>query len=262
MNSAERSQLLQFLRGRRDAIADSWHKAIARTSHVPHSAAEVRRHLVELTERAITLFLTEPGEHDGAETIGASLVRLHYVEPEALGRTQEVLAQQLVEGLSAEQVVELQSRLAALLGGLAIGFSHQAREIALSAQEAISGALVRELRRMEEEMLRLSSAVKTSVDGIVIMDVEGKITYANEAALKMYGTDHKEDMIGRDGLDLIAPEHREKALVGIGFVLEKGYDKSQDYEIITKDGSRVPVELSATVMKDADGKPIGIVNIY
>ncbi len=118
---------------------------------------------------------------------------------------------------------------------------------------------ITERKRAAEELTRLSSAVKTSVDGIVIMDVEGKITYANEAALRMYGTDDKEAVIGQDILALIAPEHREKGLAGIEFVLEKGYDKSRDYEIITKDGSRIPVELSAAIMNDAGGKPIGIV---
>ena len=110
-------------------------------------------------------------------------------------------------------------------------------------------------------MIRLSSAVKSSVDSIVIMDVEGKIIDVNEAALKMYRTDDKRDLIGQHVLALIAPEHRENGLAGIEFVLEKGYDKSRDYEIIARDGSRIPVELSATVMKDADGKPIGIVII-
>jgi PAS domain S-box-containing protein len=221
----------------------------------------VREHLVELTEKAITFLLTEPFDHGQAQAIGASLVGLHYVEPEALGRTQEVLVQQLVGGLSADQVAALQLGLVALLGGVATGFFEQAREAILSEQERVRGALIRELRQAEEETLRLSSAVRTSVDGIVIMDVEGKITYVNEAALKLYGTDEKEDMIGRYGLDLIASEQRERGLAGIGFVLEKGYDKSRGYEVMTKDGSRIPVELNAAVMKDADGKPIGIVSI-
>jgi hypothetical protein len=174
MNTEDRSQVHQVLLSRQHAIADSWYKAIARTSHVPHNAAEVREHLVELTEQAIAVLFAEPCDHDGAEAIGASLVRLHYVEPEALGQTQEVLAQQLVEGLPGEPVVELQSRLAALLGKLAGGFLQQAREAILSEQERIRGALIRELQQREEESIRLSSAVKTSVDGIVITLVSAK----------------------------------------------------------------------------------------
>jgi len=152
MNIDDRSQVYQALLGRRDAIADSWYQAIAQTSFAPHSAAEVRQHLVELTEEAIALLLTEPFDHGRAEAMGASLAGLHYVESEALGRTQEVLAQQLVEGLLAEQVVELQSRLAALLGGLATGFSQQAREVLLAEQEWIRGALTSALRQAREAL--------------------------------------------------------------------------------------------------------------
>jgi PAS domain S-box-containing protein len=261
MNAEASSQVHQVLLSRRHAIADDWYKAISRTSFAPLKAVEVRQRLVELTEDSIALLLTEPLNRGQAEGIGASLARLHYLEPEALGKTQEVLAQQLIEGLTADQIVELQPGLTALLGGLATGFSRQACETVLAEQEWIHGALIRELQQVEEEMLHLSSAVKTSVDGIVIMDVEGKVTYVNEAALKMYGTDDKEDLVGRDVLDLIAPEQRERGLAGIGFVLEKGYDKSRGYDVITKGGSRIPVEMSAAVMKDADSKPIGIVNI-
>jgi PAS domain S-box-containing protein/putative nucleotidyltransferase with HDIG domain len=120
---------------------------------------------------------------------------------------------------------------------------------------------ITERKRAEEELIRLSSAVKTSVDTIAIIDMEGKIVDVNEAAVKMYGIDDKGDLIGQDILDFAAPEYREKGLAGIEFVLEKGYDRSRDYEVVTKDGRRIPVELSAAVMKDAHGKPIGIVII-
>ena len=101
-----------------------------------------------------------------------------------------------------------------------------------------------ERKRAKEELIRLSSAVKTSVDSIVVMDVEGKIIDVNEAALKLYGADDKGDLIGQNVLALIAPEYQENGLAGIEFVMEQGYDKSRDYEIITKDGSRIPVELA------------------
>jgi len=120
---------------------------------------------------------------------------------------------------------------------------------------------VTDRKRAEEELIRLSSAVKTSVDSIVIMDVGGKIIDVNEAAVKMYGADDKGDLIGQDILDFIAPEQRERGLAGIEFVLEKGYDMSLGYDAITKDGRRIPVELSAAVMKDAHDKSIGIVII-
>jgi len=86
-----------------------------------------------------------------------------YLESEALGRTQELLARQLVEGLPADQVVELQPRLAALLGGLATGFSQQARETVLAEQELIRGALTRELQRVGEALRKAYDEVEQQV---------------------------------------------------------------------------------------------------
>jgi len=142
MKSGERSELVQVLRCRRDDIAASWYKAIAQTSFVSQSAAEVRQHLLGLTEEFIALLLAKPFEHRRAEAIGASLADLHYIQPTALGRTQEALGRQLIEGLPADQAVCLQLRLAALFGALAVGFSQQAREIILTEQKRIYSALI------------------------------------------------------------------------------------------------------------------------
>jgi PAS domain S-box-containing protein len=120
---------------------------------------------------------------------------------------------------------------------------------------------ITERKKAEEELIRLSSAVKMTTDSIVIGDLNAKIIDVNEATLKMYGTDDKRDLIGKNSFDLIAPEDREKALAGMEEVLEKGYVKSREYHIITKDGGRIPVEMNTAIMKDADGKPIGFVGI-
>jgi len=94
-------------------------------------------------------------------------------------------------------------------------------------------------KRMEEQLIHLSNAVKMSTDSIVIGDLEVKIIDVNEATLKMYGTDDKKELIGKASLELIAPGERELALEGIREVLEKGYIKEREYHIITKDGSKV-----------------------
>lgn len=120
---------------------------------------------------------------------------------------------------------------------------------------------VTERKQAEEELIRLSNAVKMSTDSIVISDLDGKIIDVNDATLRMYGTDDEGDLIGKSSFDLIAPEDREKALAGTKEALEKGYVKDREYNVITKDGGRVPVEMSAAIMKDKGGKPIGFVGI-
>jgi len=120
---------------------------------------------------------------------------------------------------------------------------------------------ITEHKKAEEDLIRLSSAAKMTTDSIVISDIDAKIIDVNEATLKMYGTDDKRDLIGKNSFDLIAPEDREKALAGTKETLGRGYVKGREYNIITKDGGRVPVEMSVAIMKDVDGKPIGFVGI-
>lgn len=120
---------------------------------------------------------------------------------------------------------------------------------------------ITEHKKAEDELVRLSNAVKMSTDSIVITDMDGKIVDVNEATLKMYGADNKNDLIGKNSFDLIAPEDRERATVVFKELLEKGTPKFQKFKVVKKDGTRKTVEMSVAVMKDADGKPIGIVGI-
>ncbi len=216
MNAADRPQLLRALHDRRETIAESWYKALTSTnSFIPLEAVKVGRHLVELTEQVIALLLTEPFEHGKAREIGAALARLRYAQPEALGRTLEVLACQLVQGLPADQAVALQPRLAALLGGLAAGFFQQAREIILTGQEQIRDALISEILRTEEALRRseetAQALLNAPTDSALLLDPDGTIVALNEAAAESLGRSASE-LVGTYVFDLFPPdvaEHRK-----------------------------------------------------
>jgi PAS domain S-box-containing protein len=121
--------------------------------------------------------------------------------------------------------------------------------------------LEEERKRAEKTLIFLSTAVRMSTDSIVISDLEGKIIDVNPATLEMYGTDDKRDLIGKGSFDLIVPEDREKAFVGMAEAMEKGYTKNREYRIITKNGSTLLVEMGVAIMQDEDGKPIGFVGV-
>lgn len=120
---------------------------------------------------------------------------------------------------------------------------------------------VTERIRAEEQLIRLSNAVKMSTDSIVISDLKAKIIDVNEATLRMYKTNDKRDLIGKNSIDIIAPEDRKRAFTGLKTVMRKGYITNQQYNIITRDGGILPVEMSTSIMKNSDGKPVGFVAI-
>jgi PAS domain S-box-containing protein len=120
---------------------------------------------------------------------------------------------------------------------------------------------ITEQKKAEEELVRLSNAVKMSTDSIVITDMDGKIVDVNEATVEMYGAGDKSDLIGKSSFELIAPEDQEEASLTLKEVLEKGSRKIQRFKVVNKDGTRKTIEMSLAVMKDAEGKPIGFVGI-
>jgi signal transduction histidine kinase len=159
MNATEQSRLVRSLRDRRRTIARNWYAAIARSGFTSLTTAEVSRNLEELTDRIVTLLVSETFERNQALEVGASLGDMHYISPEALSGTQEVLARRLLEDLPVDQAVALQPRLTALLSGVAAGFFERARDQILSEQEEARAALLSERNRAEEALRRSEASL-------------------------------------------------------------------------------------------------------
>jgi PAS domain S-box-containing protein len=262
MNAAKQAQLAQLLHPRRDAIADRWFEAVTRTSFAPFSAKEVRQRLRDLTDQVIKLLLTEPLEPCQAEEIGASLVRLRYTQPEALGRTQEVLAQQVVEGLPANQVAALQPRLTTLLARLAAGFCRQLRETILADQEQIRRAVTTELHRLQESLRDERNFVSAILDTagalVLVADAEGRIVRFNQACTRTTGYSFDE-VRGKHIWDVLSPPDRVEVAKAFFRRLRDG--ELRDHELpneaerylLTKDGEPRLIAWSYTGLPDSEG---------
>jgi PAS domain S-box-containing protein len=120
---------------------------------------------------------------------------------------------------------------------------------------------ITERKRMEEELRRLSDAVRMSTDSIVISDLDGNIVDVNEATLKIQGVNNKADLIGLKLSDFIAPEEQEEALRDLSRVIEEGCVNDVQYHISTRDGRRILVESNASVMRGENGEPVGAVAV-
>ncbi len=127
--------------------------------------------------------------------------------------------------------------------------------------QGVEGILrnITERKKMEEELIRLSTAVKMSVDGVIIADLEANIIDVNEAVLKKHGFQHKKEMIGKKCFQFVAPEDREKLLPAIKKMTQKGYIEGIEYQILTKDGHKIPVEANGVILTGKDGQPQGFV---
>lgn len=111
---------------------------------------------------------------------------------------------------------------------------------------------VTERKCMEEEMRVKEFAIDSSINGVAFGDMEGRVTYANRAFLKMWGSDRPEEVIGMHAVEFAADQ--EEAWAAFNAVLSRGRWIGE----ITgrrKDGVLIDVQLSANLVADAGGTP-------
>lgn len=250
MNRTNSLSSNQTLRTYCDVIAERWSQKIAATNYAPIKGAVVCRQLVELSIKAVLLLLAEPFVPDRAEEIGASLAHIHYLQPEALGGTLQVVAGHMLEGLDPDKQSALQSRLAEILGRLATGFFNQARQTIIHEQEERKGQLSAEQERARKELRKNEIAVASSVNGIAMADMEGTITEVNRSFLDMWGYDSVDEVLGRHILEFWK---NGEAATGAVKAVQSGVNWTGGLVAERRDGSLFDVHLSACVVDDHDG---------
>lgn len=121
-------------------------------------------------------------------------------------------------------------------------------------------------RKKVEEALRESEEIyhkliETSPDSITMIDLKGNFLMVNEVTLKMHGYSKKDELIGKNVYDLVAPENKEKAKKDFKKVVKVGGIKGGVYKVLKKDGTFFYQELNVSLLKDSEGNPKAIISI-
>jgi PAS domain S-box-containing protein len=115
-------------------------------------------------------------------------------------------------------------------------------------------------REASEEFLGTASAynrclIETSVDPLVTISAEGKISDVNTATEKVTGRS-RDELIGTEFSDYFTDP--ERARVGYQQVFKDGLVKDYELEIQHRDGDVTPVTYSASVYRDESGEVVGV----
>ena len=124
----------------------------------------------------------------------------------------------------------------------------------------VIGAFRDVTERKQAEAIRLANAynrslLEASLDPLVTIDADGKITDANVATEKVTGRTRAE-LIGTDFSNYFTEP--EKARAGYQQVFEEGFVMDYALEIRRRDGHVTPVLYNATVYRDDAGKVLGV----
>jgi PAS domain S-box-containing protein len=258
LEAADVTRLRASLSTRREAIADDWFHAVVRTSFVPLSMHDVRQELTSLVDRVINALFLDPFDDGQPRAIGVALAQLHYVQPDALGGTQEVLARHLTMQLTAVPA-PFQARVAALLGGLATGFAREVRDQILAEQEAIRGALLSERQRTEEALreseARFRAIFTVAAVAIAVAGTTGQLLEANPALQRLLGYT-AEEIRAATFLDFMHPDDiaAELALFRELVSGQRNYYEIEE-RFRHKDGHVVWAHMTVSLVRDAQGRP-------
>ncbi len=113
--------------------------------------------------------------------------------------------------------------------------------------------------RDSEEKLR--NILYSSPDAITVSDLRGFITECNLAALDVFQCESDSELLGMNANQFVIPEMRGKGIEALKTILRNGFIKNIEFELITKRGNRIFVDLSASLIRDTNDKPIGIATI-
>ena len=115
------------------------------------------------------------------------------------------------------------------------------------------------LRENERKLQTFFSAI---LDGLIITDMNGVIIDANEAAAHIGRYENIEDIIGRNGLDFVTEDDREKVAKALSSVLsdpKRKHSEVIEYIAQDKDGNPFYGESSAVVIRDGSGAAFGMI---
>ncbi|KYK36578.1 MAG: PAS domain S-box protein [Theionarchaea archaeon] len=127
------------------------------------------------------------------------------------------------------------------------------RGIVTVAQDVTDHKKTEAALRESEELYR--KLVQTSPEAVTVTDLEGRITHVSERSLEMHRVTCADQLLGKNALELIAPEDRKRAMTNIEKTLKEGFVRNVDYTLVRKDGTRFIGELNAALIRDAEGNP-------
>jgi signal transduction histidine kinase len=156
----------EALHGRKETIVSRWYDELA-PSIAELDAAEVKPQLVEWTDVILTLLLSEPLKREVARAVGESLARDVSPKPAVLGKTQEVLAGQIVADLPADQIAALTPRLTEMLAELAAGFVQEKDRRVQTMRRKFLSTTSHDMRSPLNAIIGFSRIIMKGVDGPV-----------------------------------------------------------------------------------------------
>jgi PAS domain S-box-containing protein len=128
----------------------------------------------------------------------------------------------------------------------------------LRDQEQMRLALTAALDRQRQELHIKNQTIHTCTHGIMLTDLNSKITYVNPAFIKMWGYDDFDQVMEADPLRFLGTANFGEFLKN----LHESAGRQTALKGVRQDGSAFDSIISASFIKDAQSQPLGIMAFF
>jgi PAS domain S-box-containing protein len=111
-------------------------------------------------------------------------------------------------------------------------------------------------KALSESEERYRELFENSKDAIYVHDMSGKYTSVNRAAERMSGY-KRDELIGKHFSSLVTPQYARHVREQLCRKLEASGESTYELELTTKQGRRIPVEISSRLIVE-NGLPVGV----
>ena len=115
-------------------------------------------------------------------------------------------------------------------------------------------------KKAQKELEKSAIYLDAMGDALFVLDAQGNIIKSNKTASEWWGYS-PEEFLKMTGEQLFVEGKREKCRVEMEEAVRTGTPRIYETIALTKDGKEIPVRNSGTVMKDAEGKLMGFINV-
>lgn len=107
------------------------------------------------------------------------------------------------------------------------------------------------------------SIIESMIDTLIVVDPDGKIKTINRAAVELLGYE-KKSLIGKPVVAILAEEEEEEEELvfkksGLADLMRNGFVRNVEKTYLSKEGRKIPVLFSGSVLRDNNGQIQGIV---
>ena len=103
--------------------------------------------------------------------------------------------------------------------------------------------------------------LETSPDSVAATDLLGNYIFANKQTAVLHEYDSTDEFIGKSAFSLFHMDNVAKAVKTMDITFADGLARNIEFDLLRKDGSTFPAELSAALVKNEFGAPVAFIAI-